>query len=170
MFDKLDCAFCADAGRTRNVIHRIAHQAEQIYNLIGRHAEFILNPGLIAPLNRRHRLLSFHVLRILPHADNQGVAHELAHILIIGDDDGLQAALCCLHGERADDIVSLVARRIQDRNVVSLADADDVWQLRDKVVRHFRAIGFVVAESLMAESLLARLENGSDVLRLLVLQ
>ena len=70
LFDQLHSAFRADAGCARNIVNRIAHQAEQINYLCGRHAELIFNPGLVAPFDRRHRLLALHVLRILPHADD----------------------------------------------------------------------------------------------------
>ena len=56
VFDQLDRALRADAGRAGNVVDRITHQAEQIDNLIGGHTELLLDPGFVAPFDRRARI------------------------------------------------------------------------------------------------------------------
>jgi hypothetical protein len=168
LLDDLHRALRADAGRAGDVIHRVAHQPQEVNDLRGRHAEARLDPRLVAPLDGRHGLFALHVLRVLPHADDPRVADELRHVLVVRDDDGLKSRLGGLHGERADHVVGLEAGRVQDRHVVRLADADDVWNLRFEFFRRRGAVGLVADVHLVTKRRLARLEDRRDVVRLLV--
>src|SRR6185369_1047490 len=71
---------------------------------------------------------------------------------------------------RSDNVVRLVPRRIDHRNVKGLAQSDYVWKLTSEVIGHCFAISFVVRKCFVPKGLLFRLENGSDVVGLLFTQ
>ena len=163
-------AFGTNSGSAGNVIDGVAHQPEQVNDLICRHAELFLDPGFVAPFDRRHRLFALDHLRVLPHTDDQRVAHKLAHVLVIRDDNSIQISFGGLDGERADHVVSFETGHADDRNVVGFAEAFYVRHLGREIVRHLQPRGFVIGEGFVTKSFFLGLVYCRDVFRLLILQ
>ena len=46
-------------------------------------AKLLLDPGFVTPFNRRHRFFALDDLRILAHANDQRIAHHLAHVFVV---------------------------------------------------------------------------------------
>src|SRR5690606_22153485 len=125
-----------DARGTRDVVDAVAHQAQQVDDLVRRHAELILDPLLVAPLDRRDGDLTFYGRRILPHRDDVGVADELAEVFVVRDDNGLQPLVRRLTGKGADDVVRLIAIEPKYRDIKDFADPFDIRELVGQVLRH----------------------------------
>ena len=170
ILNDLHRTFWSNARRAGNVVDRISHQAQQIDELVGRHTKLLRHPGFVAPFDRRHGFFSFHHLRVLSHANDQRIAHQLAHIFVIGNYDGLQALVRGLQCQRSNDVVGFKTRSAYHRNVVGFAESFDVGQLRSKIVGHLLPISFVITEGLVAESLFLRFKNRGNVFWLLILQ
>ncbi len=125
----LQRSFRAYARRAGNVIDRVAHQAEQVDDLVGRDSEFILDPFLIAPFDWRHGHFAFHVRRILPHGDDVWVGDELAQVFVVRDNDGLHLFLLTLLRERSDDVVRFIAIETKVLDPERLANLLNIRQL-----------------------------------------
>src|SRR5687768_14900263 len=68
--DELESSLGPDARRTGNVVDRVTHQPQKIYDLRWRHAKFVENPGFVTPFDGRHRHLALCIHRIIAHRDN----------------------------------------------------------------------------------------------------
>ena len=169
VMNDLHGAFRTNARRARNVVDRIAHQAEEIDELVRGHAKFLLDPGFIAPFDRRHWFLSLNDLRVLTHADDPRIDDHLAHVFVVRHDDCLQSFFGRLLRQRSDHIVCFEARHRNHRDVVGFAKPLDVRKLRSEILRHLLAIRFVIGECLVTKSLLFRFKNCRDVFRFFIL-
>jgi len=102
------------------------------------------------------------------NANNQRIAHQLAHVLIVGNDHGLQVFFGRLRRQRADYVISFEPETlIMARCRLRTSALCKAVATPDR--RHFLAIGFVISESFVAKSFLFRLKNRRDVFRLFVL-
>ena len=135
---------------------RIAHQPQPIHDLIGPHAELVLHAGFVQK--------DFAELAVHAQDGDVGVAHQLAEVFVVGDDDGLQTRLGGLARQRAHDVVGFVTGQLEHRHAQRLAHAIHIRQLRDQVGRHIGPVRLVVAELLVPEGRLRRVERDAQVI------
>ena len=107
--DELARAFLADALGAGDVVDGVAHQCHHVGHFLGRDAEVVFH-------------LSFVIEEILGGAEDAhrgplpgGVGvDQLQHVFVGGDDDGVEVGIGGAAGQRADDVVGLVAFVLQD--------------------------------------------------------
>jgi len=75
---------------------------------------------------------------------------ELERVLVARDDNDIVSRPLGFVGERADEIVGLIAGLADGAAVQGLNNTVDVRDLRAHALRHGRPLGFVVLELLMA--------------------
>ncbi len=146
----------ADPGNAGDVVHCIAHEAQDVLHLLGR-------PQPAPPLAH---LLGAHDLG-LPTAlpglvDHDPVGYELPEILIGRDHEGDIALGFGFFGQGADHIVGLEAIAFDHGDVEGLDDAADVGHVAPDVVGHFLPVGLVFGMLGLA-GCSARIEDHGDV-------
>ena len=94
------------------------------------------------------------------------VGDELEHVQVAGHDRRVEAARFGLDGERADDVVRLVAGQLVDRDAQRLDHLADLRELVAQVVRHALAGGLVLGVLLVPEGRALEVEGDRDVVRL----
>ena len=92
------------------------------------------------------------------------IVHQLQHVLVARDDYNIRDFGGAI-GQRADHIVRLEARELQNRNAHGFERAADVGNLFTEVGRHLSAVGFVLLMQLFAECF-PGFEDGRDIFRL----
>ena len=90
------------------------------------------------------------------------VLHELEEVLVGRADLGAEAGLLRDDRDRADEVVGLEARLLEDREAEEAAEALGVLDLRDEVVGHRLALRLVRGVHLLAERLLVPVEADGD--------
>ena len=132
LLDKFDGALVADAGRAGDVVDGVAAEGHDIDDALRWDAECLLDADWIEDEI---------VLRWVE--DGDALVDELHHVLVGRDDEDMMAERGELTGERADDIVGLVALVVEDGDPKGFERAADVRLLLDEVGRRFSAVGFV---------------------------
>ena len=158
--DELGRGLLADPGHPGNVVGRIALERLEIDHLAGHEAipignlRGVVDDRVLDPRSRRH--------------ETGLVRDELEHVEIDGDDGRLETLLLGLQGQRADDVVRLVALELIARNAERLDDLADLGKLVGKVVGHLCPGGLVVGVLLVAERRAGEVERHRDIVRLQV--
>ena len=139
-----------------DVVHGVAHQRQEIHDLLRTHAELGHHPGLVEHA-ARHRV-------------GQGDArpHQLGEVLVAGGDVHRDAGRMRLHGERADDVVGLHPWHAQDREAQRLDDLLHRFDLGAQVVGHGAAGGLVLGIQRIAEGRPRRVQDEGDVVGVLL--
>jgi hypothetical protein len=141
-----------------DVVDRVAHEADEIDDLLGRHPEASFDGSLVEPAIA-HRVPQAHV-----------PVDELHQILVAGDDHRLRPLRRHPTRQGADDVVGLDPG---DRERTQAEGRDDFPQHRDlrgQFVGNRGAVRLVVVEQLVPEGRTGRIEDGADVLRSSVAQ
>ena len=102
--DELECGLLADTRNTGNVVRGVTHQRLDVYKLLGRDAVFLDEARAVEDdgfLVRRKQ-------------DCDVVADELQRIAVTGQKVCLVSVIDCLCGQRAEDVISLIARLLRD--------------------------------------------------------
>ena len=156
---ELDGGFFADPRNPRNVVGGIAHQAQQIDDLLRlfqtvAFAHFVRTPngGWVATSPGTE------------HANL--VRDELCKILVRGHHEHVEPFFFCALGEAPYQVVSLKSWSLQHGNLQAFEDADDPWDAQLDVFRRFVSVGFVVRELLVAQGGTGRVKHHRDVGRL----
>ena len=89
---------------------------------------------------------------------------ELHHVLVAGDDDGLDAGGARLRRQRADHVVGLDPGLLDHGQPERLDEPPDVRDLRPQLVRHGRPGLLVVGVQRVAEGLPGGVEDHGEVL------
>ena len=145
-------------GDARDVVDRIAYERQIVGDLLGRHAELLLDAGAIE-------------LRVVHRVDERDVAvDELSEILVTGRDDRRGAGGRRLSRERADDVVGLDALDAQQRDSHGLDGLEQRRDLCAQLVGHRRPVGLVLGVQVRAERLAGRVEDDGHVRRLLLVE
>ena len=75
------------------------------------------------------------------------VGDQLAQIFIVGNDDNIQASGFRFTGEGANDVVCFKTREANERHAQSVADALNVWQLQNQIVRHSARVALCIVQT-----------------------
>ena len=155
--DELRRGLLAHAGDARDVVGRVALERLEVDHLGRLEAVPLLDPG---------RVVDDRVLDARPGRHQAGpVGHELEHVEVAGDDRRVEPVALGLDGQRADDVVGLVAGQLVDRDPERLDDLADLRELVAQVVRHPLPGRLVVGELLVAEGRPGQVEGDRDVVR-----
>ena len=141
-----------DAG---HVVHRVAHQGEEVDDLLGAHAEFLDHGVDGVQTAAAHRVDQRHAR-----------PHQLGEILVTGGDGDLHALRRALQRQRADHVVGLHPLHAQQRESQRLHDADHRFDLRAQVLGHGRPVRLVVGIECVAEGRAAGVQHEGHVVRL----
>ncbi len=131
--DQLARALFADARHAFDVVDAVAHQREDVHDLVRTYAELFDDAVGVEP--------EAFVARVV---DLDAVADELEEVLVAGDDRHVEAGLARLSRQRADHIVGLVPRESEHGHAEGFARLAHPGHLFDEVGRHRRPIGLVV--------------------------
>ncbi len=141
----------------RDVVHGVAHQRQQVDDLVGAHAELL-----------HHRRVRVHP------AAGHGVdqfdarADQLGEVLVAGGNGDRHALAVALQGQGADHIVGFHAGNAQDGQAQRLDDLAHGFDLGAQVVRHRRTVGLVVGIQIVTEGLAGGVDHEGHVLRALL--
>ena len=153
--DELRGGLLADAGNARDVVGRVALEGLEVDDLVGPQPVALVDPG---------RVVDDRVLDAGPRRhEPRPVGHELEHVEVAGHDGRIEAARLGFHGERADDVVGLVAAHLVDGDAEGLDDLADLGELVPQVVRHPLSVRLVLGEALVAERRPGQVEGDRDV-------
>ena len=142
-FDELLRGLFAHAGNAGDVVGGIAHQPLHVDELRGREV-----PLASDKVGRD----ALGVLDALLGVEYGGArAGELESVAVAGDDQAVDALLLALEGERAQQIVGLVALQFDDADVHFVQNVVDRAKLRAQLVGRGRAAGLVRVIFDMAE-------------------
>ncbi len=148
--------FFADTFRPGNVVNRIAHQGHHVGDFFRRHAHDLFY----------FRVINDQVRLIGPRAGAQHAhfaADQLHHVLVASHQENFEPRLGSLLRERAHHVVGLEAVEFQYRQLHGFAHPPHVGQLHGKLVRHRRALRFVLRKQFVAKRRLSRIENHCKV-------
>ena len=143
----------ADAGHAGDVVGRIAHQPQEVDELLGAHA--VALPHLIGAV---HRDVGDALLR---GDDARQLARQLVGILVAGHEQGLEAQRLVAGGDGAQDVVALPTRHLHHGDGHGLKQLLHHGKLHAQLLVHGRALGLVLLEGLDAMHRLAGIE-GTD--------
>ena len=155
LLQKVDGPFLTDAGRTGDVIDRVASEREVVGDEFGLDAHKFLHLD---------RIVDGVVFGWIQHID--AIGDQLHHVLITGDDDDVEALLLGAPRDGTDNVVRFVAGELQDGDIHSAKKLANVRDLRRQVLGHLGAIGFVIGEGFLALGFADALEDGGHILRL----
>ena len=150
-------ALVADAADAGDVVGVVADEGLEVRDLLGLEA-----PAVTHPLRVVQDIISL----IRPvHQHLHARLDELHHVVVECHDDGLDARRLRLRGERAEDVVGLVARRLDQGNPERAQHIAHPLDLRLQVVGRRRAGRLVVRVGLVAEGGRRGVPGGDDVRR-----
>jgi hypothetical protein len=132
----------SDAGDTRDVVRRVALEADEVRDELGRDAVAVDDRLAVVDLRVGHAARGRHH----PHP----VAHQLVGVAVAGDHHDRHAARLGLGGEGGDHVVGLVAL---DGDVGVAEGVDERREVRPLLleqVRAARALGLVLGGDLLA--------------------
>ncbi len=147
-----------------DVVGGVALEADEVGDLGGRHAEALDHAG---------RRVDLHVGHAAPRGHHPDVVvDDLQRVAVAGDHERAAALPLGLFGERAEDVVGLVARLHQVGDAERVHEARQVRPLPRERLGHGRPLRLVAVELVVAEGLLAgvpghrhggRLELGDEL-------
>ncbi len=136
----------AHPGNAGNVVGAVAHQAEDVDDLLG-----TLHPPEFAQGGEIDDVVFAAAAPGFPH--RAGLGDQLSEILVGGDHEGFEVTPGVgLPGEGADDVVGLVAVQFEDRDVERFTEALEVGEGGGQFLRHVLAVGLVLGKELVAGS------------------
>jgi hypothetical protein len=118
-------ALLPDAGGSGDVVGTVALETQQVDDVLRRHAEQL--PHLVGTDQQI-------VARGVQH--ERVLVDQLHHVLVDGDDEGMDPGLRGAAGERPDHVVGLLAGHLDRRDRHGPAQAPDVGELLDQIGRH----------------------------------
>ncbi len=157
--DELDRRLLADSGHAGNVVDGVAHEGEEIGNLLGTDPP-LGGDRLVVEPDR----LTAHVRGEHAHAG----ADELKHVLVGGDEHHLHRLAPHPVDQRAQHIVGLEARYLEEGQPERLEDALDEGDLAAEIVGHARTRLLVRRELLLAKGGARRIPRHRRVRRVLL--
>ena len=161
--DEPGCRLLPHAGDARDVVTGIALERLVIDHLVRPQTEALIDPGDVV----HDRVLDARACRHQPDPRRD----ELEHVEIDRDDRRLEVGPAVeLPGDRADDVVRLVALHLVHRDAKRLDDLADLRELVAEVVRHLRAGRLVLGVGLVAEGRTRQVEGDREVVRLEILE
>ena len=131
--------FLSHSRHTGNVVDLVAHQRQQINDQRRRYAEFVDDTVVI------------HGCVVHGVDQRDVVVNQLRHVLIAGRDHHLSPTARGLDGQRADDVVCLDTPNTNQRQAHGANGVVDRLDLLAQLIRHGRAIGFVLRVDVVAE-------------------
>jgi len=152
--DQAESPLGTDPRRSGDVVRGVAGETHDLHDLGRGDAEFL-------PYRRRVVDLVLHRVH-----EEDGIAHELHHILVPGDDIDLEVRAGISGGQGADDVVGLHPLLLQDGDGKAAHHLPDAGQLGDQVRRDLPARGLVTVIGLVAESRPLDVEGHGEVVRL----
>ncbi len=156
--DELGRGLLPHPGHARDVVGRVALERLVVDHLAGDQVE---------PLVDLRRVVEDRVLDAGSRRHQAGVVgDQLEHVQVAGHDRRVEAAALGVHGDRADDVVRLVAGQLVDGDAQRLDDLADLGELVAQVVRHPLAGRLVLGVLLVAERRALEVEGDRDVVRL----
>src|SRR5690242_3148888 len=141
VLDEAARSLFANPGNTLDIVNLFAHQG----HYVDQHARFAAEA--IAHFAQAR---AFTIHRA-PQRDTR--RDELHEILVARDNHGVEAVARTTCGERADNVIGLVAIDYQTRDTEQVDRAKDIRNLLQQVVRRFHTIGLVGFEQIVAEIL-----------------
>ncbi len=151
--DELGRRLDADAGDTGNIVRRIAGERLDLDDLVRRHAEALFDLGLTDGL----------ALHGIEHFD--AGAHELHQVLVRRDNRHLGPGIGRIPGIGCDEIVGLVAGKLDGGHVEGADGVPHQRELRHEILGWWRAVRLVVLVDVVAKSLFGRIEDHRDMRR-----
>ncbi len=156
--DQLARPLFADSRHAGDVVDRVAHQGEDVRDLLRRHAEVLDHAGGVVTL-------------VAPGVEQRHVRTDELHQVLVGrHQHDLVAGGRRLLRQRAHDVVGLVVVELEARDAEGFDRLADVGDLRHEILGHRRAVGLVVGVLLGAHRLVGDVEGHADEVRRLVLQ
>ena len=146
----------ADALDSRDVVDRVPHEAHHVGD------ERRVDPEAGTHLRGAEAAVAHGVEEGRPLVD------QLHHVLVAGDDHGLEPGGARLRGERADHVVGLHARDFDHRQAEGVDDPADVAELGAELVRERGTVLLVLGVQAVAKCLTRRVEHDRRVARLLL--
>ena len=146
----------AHARHAGNVIRGVAHQRQEINNQLWRDA--VLGNHLIRPEDS------------VGHGIDQGDArrHQLGHVFIAGADQDWATCPFRFPRQGANHIVSFDARDSHQRQPHRFHHLMQRLNLRAQIVRHRRAVRFVMLEQFITEGFPFRIKDHDGMSRLIL--
>ena len=140
----------AHPGHAGNIVDLVTHQRQQIDDQLGRDTKL----GLDA-LDIQHRI---------SHGIYQGrmLINQLGHILVTGRNDNRPRLGTGLPGQGANHVVCLYPRHAQQRQSHGAHNVVDGFHLLAQLVGHWRPLGLVGLEHLIAEGLALGIKHHND--------
>ncbi len=145
--DQLSSGLVADTRDTRDVVARVAFQADEVGDLVG--------PDPVAGLYALGRVDLDVGDPARRHHQADVLRHELERVTVGRDDARLHSCLVRLRRERRDDVVGLPAFELEVLIAERLDDRAEMRELLAKKVRHRAAVGLVLGVDLLAVDRLA---------------
>ena len=144
----------ADAGHARDVVRRVALEAEEVDELVGAHAVALLHLG--GPVDG-------HVGDALLRGDDARlVGGQLVGVLIAGDEQRLVAQRLVARGDGAQHVVALPALDAHHGHVHGFKQLLDDGKLHFEIVVHGRALRLVLFKRLHAKCRPSRIESADE--------
>ena len=147
----------ADAGHSRHVVDRIAHERQKVDDLIRPDApvdqQFLRTEEGVVPQVQQ------------PHV----VAQQLPRVFVGRGDDAVTTRRDGADGNGGKEVVGLEARPFEARNAHHIEQSPDERNLRHEVGGHLRAGGLVGGKFLMAKRRAGRIDGADEIIGLLLL-
>ena len=99
VLDQLGRCLRTNAGNARHIVHAVAHQSEDLADLLGTYAELLMN----------RRFVDAAVVHRVEHVDG-AILDQLHQVLVGADDRYFPAGLLGRHHVAGDDVVRLKPR------------------------------------------------------------
>ena len=147
----------AHPRHTGNVVGGVAHKAQEVHHVLGVDAKALLHLG-------HPEALIFHGVQ-----DGGVFGHELAQVLVAGDQHHVAALFLVTPRQRAQNVVGLIALQPDGGDVERLDQPVDVWNLHLQVVRHGRSVRLVIRIHFVPERRTALVKSHAEILRLFLL-
>ena len=153
--DELGRGLLPHPGHARDVVGGVALERLVIDHLAGHEVEALGDPG---------RVVQDRVLDAGARGHQPGViGDELEHVEIAGHDRRVETAALGIHGDRPDDVVSLVAGQLVDGDAQRLDHLAHLRELVAQVVGHALAGGLVLGVLLVTEGRSLEVEGDRHV-------
>ncbi len=155
--DQLGCGLHPDLRYSGNVVRGISGQRHYMGYPLRSHTPLLLDLGGMEPL-------------ILAGIQNgYVVVHQLHHILVPGDDDHIHPGFYPSLRHGAQNVVGLIARKLEHGNVEGghrLVDQGNLWL---QLFGHGLTVGLVVGVKIVTKGRTLDVEDDGQIIRLLLL-